>query len=309
MTRWVEVSVEADSEAAEELIGLLRQYCPDGIVASQKMEPAAEGADADWAGAIPSGPLTLRGYFVSNDSASTARRQIEESIYYLSRISPQSIAEPQFREITEEDWADAWKQHYHMQRIGDRLVIVPTWESYAGEPDDLIIRLDPGAAFGTGLHPTTRLALRLLEHAARPAKHLLDVGTGSGILAIAGALLGAQHVVAVDVHEVAVGVARANIAANNLTEQITVLVGSATDGLERSGQPFDVVIANIIARVLIDLADSLAKAVPIGGELILSGIIEAAEIEVLITFAVRGFEPIERYEEGEWRAHRLLRVR
>ncbi|MCL5946429.1 MAG: 50S ribosomal protein L11 methyltransferase [Chloroflexi bacterium] len=211
--------------------------------------------------------------------------------------------------MTEEDWADAWKQHYHMQRIGDRLVIVPTWESYAGEPDDLIIRLDPGAAFGTGLHPTTRLALRLLEHAARPAKHLLDVGTGSGILAIAGALLGAQHVVAVDVHEVAVGVARANIAANNLTEQITVLVGSATDGLEWSGQPFDVVIANIIARVLIDLADSLAKAVPIGGELILSGIIEAAEIEVLITFAVRGFEPIERYEEGEWRAHRLLRVR
>ena len=112
-----------------------------------------------------------------------------------------------------------------------------------------------------------------------------------------------------DVHEAAVAVARANVAANNLTERVAVLAGSAREGLEWSGQPFDVVIANIIARVLIELADSLAKAVRIGGELILSGIIESAEIEVLITFAARGFEPIERREEGEWRAHRLLRVR
>ncbi|MCL4508613.1 MAG: 50S ribosomal protein L11 methyltransferase [Chloroflexi bacterium] len=307
MVCWIEVTVEADPETAEELTGVLRPLCPDGIVALQHMQPAEEGADADWAGAIPAGPVVLRGYLPAAGTADTQRR-IEEAVWHLSRIAPAPISGPAFREVTEEDWANAWKQHYHAQRIGEHLIVVPSWEDFEGDSGDKIIRLDPGGAFGTGLHPTTRLALRLLEHAAVTGSHVLDAGAGSGILAIAAALLGADRVTAVDVSDVAVEVARQNVAANHLSDRIQVEVGSVAVGVRAGGGRFSVVVANIIARVLLELADDLVEALPPGGTLILSGIIDSAELEVLIGFAARGLDPVERLQEGEWRAIKFVRV-
>ena len=301
---WLEVAVAADAETAEELMGVLRRACPDGVVAVQALEAADD--DAGWEGAAPAGPVTVRGYLPLAAATPAARRRIEEDVWHVSTIAPGPVAGPTFREVREEDWANAWKRHYRPQRIGRRLLLVPPWQEAPAGPGDVVLRLDPGAAFGTGLHPTTRLALQLLEGSALEGRTLLDVGTGSGILAIAGALLGAREVLAVDTSPVAVAVARENARANGQEGRLRVLEGSVAAGAATGGA-FDVVVANIVAKVLTELAPDLAAAAAPGGELLLSGVIEPAELELLITFATRGFLPVERLEEGDWRALRLRR--
>lgn len=303
MARWLEAVVEADAETAEALLSVLRPLCPDGVVAVQALE--ATDADAGWDGAAPAGPVTLRGYFLLDGQATVRRRQIEEAVWHLSTIAPSAVTGPTFREIGEEDWANAWKQYYRPQRIGRRLLLTPTWENVASEPEDVVVRLDPGAAFGTGLHPTTRLALQLLEATPLAGARLLDVGTGSGVLAIAGVLLGAQAATALDTSPVAVEVARENVGVNVLSDRIRVQEGSA-DGAQYR-ESFDIVVANIVAKVLTVLAPALAAAVAPGGQLLLSGVIEPAELELLVTFATFGFLPIEHLAEGDWRAIRLQR--
>ncbi len=160
MAQWVEVAIDTDSEAAEALVGVLRPFCPDGVVATQGLEGIE--ADGSWDGSTPAGPVSIRGYVPEGSFDPAAQRRIEEAVWHVSVISPNPVQGPRFRVVQEEDWANNWKQHYHAQRIGQRLLLVPTWETVTPAGDDVVIRLDPGAAFGTGLHPTTRLALRLL---------------------------------------------------------------------------------------------------------------------------------------------------
>lgn len=305
VARWLEVSVEADTETAEELMGVLRRSCPDGVVAVQALE--ATDSDAGWDGTTPAGPVTLHGYLLIDQETEARRRQIEEAVWHVSAIAPGPVAGPTFREVREEDWANAWKQYYRPQRIGRRLLLVPTWENAAAGPEDVVVRLDPGAAFGTGLHPTTRLALQLLESTALADARLLDVGTGSGILAIAAAALGAHSVLALDTSAVAVEVARENVRVNAREAVITVREGSVGGAPADAELPFDVVVANIVAKVLTLLAPDLVAAVAPGGQLILSGIIEPAELELMVTFGALGFVPVERQAEGDWRALRLQR--
>lgn len=301
MARCLEVRVAADGETAEELLRVLRPFCPDGVVAVQALEAADD--DAGWDGAQPAGPVTVRGYLPLDETTAATQRKIEEAVWHLSAIAPGKLDGPSFAEVREEDWANAWKRYYRPQRVGRRLLVAPTWEGIAAQPGDVVVRLDPGAAFGTGLHPTTRLALQLLEQTALAGTRVLDVGTGSGILAIAAAKLGAAHVTAVDTSEVAIAAAQENSAVNELTDRIDVRLGS----LAAAPGAYEVVVANIVAKVHVALAPDLIAAVAPGGVLLLSGIIEPAELEVMLTFAAQGFIPVERLEEGDWRALRLRR--
>jgi ribosomal protein L11 methyltransferase len=202
----------------------------------------------------------------------------------------------------EEDWANAWKEHYRPVRAGRRVVIRPPWQDYDPAESDVVVVLDPGMAFGTGTHPTTRLCLVALEDELKPGDAVFDVGTGSGILAIAAALLGASRVDAVDIEPVSVRQARENVERNNVSSRVSAAGGSA-DAAGSLGGTYDLVLANIIARILVDIAADLVAAVKPDGTLILSGIIEPKEQDVVTTFRELGLELQRREQVEDWVAH------
>lgn len=203
-----------------------------------------------------------------------------------------------------DDWADAWKAHWHPMRLGRRIVVVPSWITYESAPGDVVLALDPGRAFGTGQHASTALAVAALERRldGAPVPLVLDVGCGSGILAFAALLLGAERAVLCDVDADSVEVARENAARLGLDERVLLRVGSTGVLSERA----PIVLANIEASVLIPLAPALAKLVARGGALILSGVLASQRDEVLRPYESLGFSLDRCEQEGEWIAPELV---
>ena len=236
----------------------------------------------------------------------------ERDLGHLQAFGLRPIGELSGRVVHEADWANAWKAHFPVLRVGRRIVIRPTWRRHRRQPDDVVLALDPGMAFGTGLHPTTRLCLAALEGLADrgglaerrcdggPAR-VLDVGSGSGILSIAAALLGAGEVLAVDVDPIAVDASAANARRNRLARVVRAREGSAPSG----EGPWDVVVANLIASLLVTLADGLVADLRPGGVLLASGIFENREADVVAAFAARGLAVDRRWAEGDWVALEL----
>jgi ribosomal protein L11 methyltransferase len=202
--------------------------------------------------------------------------------------------------VHEQDWADAWKEHFHVERVGRRLVIRPSWRPFVPEPGDVVIDLDPGMAFGTGQHPTTRACLELLEEHIRPGDAVLDVGTGSGILAVAAVKLGAARCLALDVDPQAVRVARDNAARNGVAERVQVVEGTLPTALA-SRHAFDLAVANITAAAVAALAPALATALRPGGTLIGSGIVADRLDAVLAALAAAGCSVTDVRAIGDWR--------
>jgi ribosomal protein L11 methyltransferase len=239
--------------------------------------------------------VLLRGYL--SDTPEHAR--IIDDI--LQALPAQPFAdfygEPRIKHLATEDWAEAWKRHYHSLRIGERVVVTPSWEEPSLRPGDVLIKLDPGMAFGTGTHPSTQLALRLMERYLRPRSVVLDVGTGSGILAIAAVKMGATRVIATDIDPEAVRTAEENARLNEVRNQITLLVESVMD----SGR-YELVLANILADVIADLLlhEGLAERVADDGVLILSGIIKQRRDVVDLALRATGMDVIDSVEDGDW---------
>jgi ribosomal protein L11 methyltransferase len=218
-------------------------------------------------------------------------------MWHLGRL--RSVGPVQTAEHVEEDWENAWKAHFVPVRASDRVVIRPPWHAAALTDGDIEVILDPGMAFGTGTHPTTRLCLNLLEAWLDPGQSMLDAGTGTGILAIAAAKLGASTVTAIDIDPVAVRQATKNVQLNDLSNEIRVVEGALVD----SPGTFDIVVANIISRVLIDLALILSVSRAPGRPILLSGIIEDKEDAVTAEFSGLGLRQVERLQMGDWLAH------
>jgi ribosomal protein L11 methyltransferase len=250
----------------------------------------------------PTRPVMVRGYVAALD-AGAARLNVERArreLGHLQAFGLRPIGELETRLVHEEDWADAWKSHFPVLRVGRRLVIRPTWREHEPGPDDVVLALDPGMAFGTGLHPTTRLCLAALEELAG-AGHLrgarvLDVGSGSGILSVAAGLFGARSVVAVDTDPIAVESTQSNAKLNGLGDVVDARRGSVSP---TAGQ-FDVVLANLIASLLVDLAPALEQTVGLGGRLVASGIFIDREAEVVEAFAGVGLRVVGRSVETDW---------
>ncbi|MBQ6877557.1 MAG: 50S ribosomal protein L11 methyltransferase [Oscillospiraceae bacterium] len=204
--------------------------------------------------------------------------------------------------VNEEDWANNWKQYYHTQRIGKRIVVTPSWEEYEPTGDDVQMRLDPGMAFGTGTHDTTRLCLELLEECVTPETRILDVGTGSGILSVGGVLLGAPSALGVDIDPVAVKVANENAEINKVQDKTEFVCGDLTDKVHGK---FEIVTANIVADVIIRLLSTVKNYLLKGGVLIVSGIIDTRADEVENACHEAGFITEKRLEHGGWVAIKL----
>lgn len=239
-------------------------------------------------------PQAVTGYLPVDDRLENTLLLLRETLDNTPELVA-SQRELTIRFVNEEDWANAWKEFFKPQRIGKHLIIKPTWEEYTPEPGDLILLIDPGMAFGTGHHSTTRLCLCALEDTLTPGATVADVGTGSGILAVASALLGASRVEGTDNDPLAVRIAQENIAANGFTDRITAVEVS----LPPQGE-FDFVVANILADVILGMASELYQAVKPGGLLIASGIIAHRAEDVRQGLKPVGFQIAETREEGEW---------
>jgi ribosomal protein L11 methyltransferase len=292
---WLELAVEVDAEAVEAVSEVFARHgYNEGVAVDQ---PFTQEADGDRLAVDITRPFTVRTFVSAGDVRPEALEEIRQALWYLGRL--RHVGELRVTARREDEWADAWKEHYRPQRVGRRVVVRPPWYEYAPEGDDVVVVLDPGMAFGTGLHPSTRLSVLGLEAELQPGASVLDVGSGSGILAIGAALLGAGPVTAVDIEPVAVRATRENAERNGVADRIAVAEGSVGSGGPVTGT-FDLVLANIIARVLIELSAELAAATAPGGTLVLAGIIEGREPEVRAAFDGLGLGLVRRAQEEDW---------
>jgi ribosomal protein L11 methyltransferase len=292
---WIELAVEVDAEAVEAVSEVFARHgFNEGVAVDQ---PFTQEPDGDRLAVDVTRPFTVRTFVAAADVRPESLEEIRQALWHLGRL--RRVSELRVTTRRETEWADAWKEHYRPQRVGRRVVVRPPWYDHEPDGDDVVVVLDPGMAFGTGLHPSTRLSVLGLEDELRPGMTVLDVGSGSGILAIAAALLGSGPVTAVDVEPVAVRATRENAERNGVAGRLTVAEGSVGPGGPVSGT-FDLVLANIIARVLIELSTGLAAATAPGGTLVLAGIIEGRESEVRQAFDALDLAFVRRAQEEDW---------
>lgn len=296
ITDWAEIACDVPAEMVDTLADFLVELTGNGVgVDNLHLDTFSLDTLED------SSIKTVKGYLPLDDSLEDMRIKIEQ---FLAQHGPDFAgfvyAPPVVTIIKNEDWANNWKVHFKPVRIGKRLVIKPTWEEYQEAEGDLVIRIDPGMAFGTGAHPTTKMCLESLERIAFDAcggklpNPVLDVGTGSGVLSIAAALLGATEITAVDIDPEAVRVTRENLELNGVAD----LVAASTTDLSRLPEGFAVVVANILAEELVRLSDQLISRVAPGGWLILSGIL--TEKEEFVRAGFPSLTLVENPREAEW---------
>jgi ribosomal protein L11 methyltransferase len=302
--QWLELAVEADIEAVEAVSEILARVAPGGTSVEPGFELVEDGLGAR---IDTSRPATIRAYVPARDqtAADRAVAQVTEALGHLQAFGLRPIGDLRTSVVDEADWAEAWKAHFHVLRLGRRLVIKPSWRRHARQGDEVVIDLDPGMAFGTGLHPTTRLCLEALEARADsgPLGRTLDVGCGSGILSIAAVKLGATRAIGVDIDPIAIEATLANARHNRVGKRVRAREGSIPSG----DGPFDLVLANLIAGLLVELAEPLAAELAPGGTLIASGIFVDREPEVRRALEGTRLRITGRRDETDWVALEAVR--
>ncbi len=303
----MEVSLLLDGELVEAVAEVLRRYAPDGVV----IESTGVSSSSDDSEGHAVGLLRVCAYLPVDFDLEEKRRKLEEALWYLGRIRSLPVA--QYRLIQDQDWSQAWKEHYQPILIGERLVIVPAWLELPA-PQRIPISIDPGMAFGTGTHPTTQLCLELLEacmsQLVPQETDVIDVGCGSGILSIAAIKLGVRRSVAVDIDPQAISVTQENAALNGVAEGLEVGVGSVAElrAGDFSIRQAQLVLANILALVIIQLLDAgLAELLAPEGVAIFSGILVEQEQEVITALEKAGLRLAGRRQSGDWVALQVAR--
>ena len=287
--------MRVDGESAEAVAEVLQRFGHQGLSLEQDGIPPDTWDEDE---VPPAENLILRAYFPDDGDLPGKKKEFETALRHMRLLYP--MPTPSYRAVREEDWAEAWKAHYQPLRIGKRLLLRPQWIAVDPAPEDIEIALDPGMAFGTGTHPTTQLCLEALETIMRPALDVLDLGCGSGILAIAAVKLGAKHVLALDIDAIALRATRENAAINGVARQIRVEQGSLETALS-CGRRFDLAVVNILARIILEMSErGLAQILKPGGSAIFSGIIDTQADEVEAGLRRAGLTTSARHQEGDW---------
>ena len=303
--KWSEIAIHTTNEAVEPITNILYEAGASGVVIEDREDLFKEREDRF--GEIyqlnpddyPEEGVVMKAYLPETSFLAETVDGIKEAINNLMTYDIDlGLNAVTISEVNEEEWATSWNKYYHPVKISERFTIVPTWEEY--EPvssDELIIELDPGMAFGTGTHPTTVLCIQALEKMVKKGDKIVDVGTGSGVLSIAAALLGASHIEALDLDEVAVRSAIENVELNKVQHLINVSQNNLLDGITEQQ---DLVVANILAEVIMSFTDDVATALKPGGIFISSGIISQKKDDVKDALIESGFEIMETMLMEDW---------
>ena len=293
MVKWLELSIRTIPEYVEPLSELFRRYGEGGVVVQEEGD-----WDPDNSPGEPGPPTSVlvTTYFPLDATADNRRGMIDVGVRLISILQPMDGI--QERVLEEKEWETAWKAHFTLLRIGTRLIIKPTWQDYSPPADTTVVELDPGMAFGTGHHPTTRMCLEEMERRVAPGMRVLDLGTGSGILAIAAAKLGAASVLALDTDEIAVRAARANSRHNNVARKVRTYLGTLPHPQALPGS-VGLVVANITANAISQVVLPLAEVLAPEGVVVASGIIRERQTEVEEAMQ-ESLVVLERLYDGDW---------
>lgn len=303
--KWSEIAIHTTHEATEAVSNIFHEAGSSGVVIEDSVEPDrvrdnpyGEIVELDRAD-YPADGVIVKAYLPVNSFLIETMKEIEQSIANLPSFGLDiGRNEMKISEVDDEDWATAWKKYYHPVKISKRFTIVPTWEEYEPvESDELIIELDPGMAFGTGTHPTTVMCMQALEKYVKKDDVVVDVGTGSGVLAIGAAMLGAKRVQALDLDYVAVTAARENVELNKVGHIITVSEDNLLDSIDVKP---NIIIANILAEVIMTFSQDAANLLPEKGLFIVSGIIGDKREAVREDLISKGFEIVESVLMEDW---------
>jgi ribosomal protein L11 methyltransferase len=304
---WMEVSVHTTTQGSDVVSMLLMQNGAAGTAIEDRFDvPDPNKPHGYWElidqSLIDNMPedVLVKGWLPMDERLSDRLNALKEHLSILPSLNPGVVLGSlnlDTSKVDEQDWAECWKKFYKPFRAGRTLVVKPTWENYESQTGDRIIQMDPGMAFGAGTHETTGLCLSLLEEYLQPGTRVMDVGTGSGILAIGAALLGASDVLAIDIDPMAVRVAKENVTQNGLDSSIRVMEGDLVKDVQET---FDLCLANILADVICFLSVPLKAKIRSGGTFICSGIIRDREQDVLDALTASGYTVVEKQYRGEW---------
>lgn len=282
----IELSIEVDSETTEPICEAFRRYGCERIVVEQ-LDPSG-----------PNPLLLVKAYAPKDDSQDKLMADMEVVVRLLGLVRP--VGNLQIRQLQEEDWALAWRRQYTIQHLGKRLVVCPTWLSYEPKKHEVVVHMDPGMAFGTGVHPTTRMCLQGLDNLVKSGMRIADVGCGSGILSIAAVKLGASTALALDVDSLAVKVARENVEANGVSRVVEVAEGTLWHDPTQPSPDYDLIVANITLKPIVDLAPHIVSSLRPNGGTIFSGLLMDQGPTVESTFESLGAALESRVTIDDW---------
>jgi len=300
---WIEVTVLTSSEATEAVSGFLYNCDVEGVSIEDVADVEFKKENLGFADFINESVLTIeegamvKGYFKDSENFMNTLNYIKESVDKLGEFGfDKGEGIVTYHKVNEDDWANNWKQYYKPTKVGEHIVVKPTWEDYEEKPGEVVVELDPGMAFGTGTHETTRMCIKALEKKVKKDTTVFDIGTGSGILSIAAAKLGAKHVVGVDLDPVAVESAKKNLEFNKVNN-IEILYGDLMEVVEGKA---NIVVANILADIIMFLSEGVAAFIEDEGYFIASGILNTQRDKVTDKLKALDFKVEEVMEDGEW---------
>ena len=312
MNNWIEVNVAVTHEAVEAVSDVLISAGTKGVAIEDPqlindLRNSGTWELTDIPEQMNTEVVTVSAYYPDDEELNGRLAFIDAGLTAIEeRIGNYRFGNTRFRKLAEKDWANEWKQYFHTTHVGKHLVIKPSWEEYEAQPDEKIIKIDPGMAFGTGTHHTTNMCMENIERVLKPGMTVYDVGTGSGILAIAAALLGAKEIVAVDIDAVAVRVAQENIKDNGLSHVIDVRQGDLLAGT--SGQA-DLILANIIADIILLFLQDVPKRLKDDGIFLASGIIEERVVDIEAKAKEVGLKVDNIDHRGGWVVMQMSKVK
>ncbi|WP_425446119.1 50S ribosomal protein L11 methyltransferase [Dethiothermospora halolimnae] len=303
--KWIEVQIKTTTEAVEAVSNILYEVGVGGLVIEDPNDLIIEGkSEEDWDYIDPSlleqnyEGVIVKGYFPESEDLIDKIELIRQNVEKIPQYNlDKGLGEVTTSEVYEEDWAHSWKKYYKPKKIGEKVVVKPTWEEYNKKEDELIIELDPGMAFGTGTHETTILCIQQLEKHIKNKDKVFDVGCGTGILSIAGAKLGAHNVIGIDLDEVSINVSNENIKLNNVDDIVEIRHGNLLDVVNEKA---DIIVANIIAEIIVELVKDIPRFLEDDGLFIASGIILEKIDLVKEALAKENMDILQVETKGEW---------